>query len=165
MKLILEESELEELKIEDLLKSNDGGKVITPEVGKRGEGESDIVKEITAIDTINFGSNVAARINGVSVPSASKYGDGKDVGNEELKTKILSTKYNIQDTAVTKLMETLDLFDPTEMSKQTDIINAAQKLSSIVEKVAGGETKERAVHLHLYAPNQKKLKDYDIIDV
>lgn len=164
MKLILDDSEIQELTIEEVVRTNDRGVVHTPS-NNAGPNKSDLVKEITALDTIEFGCKIAGEINGVAHNSASKYGNGKDIGNEELRTQILSTKYDIADKAVTKLMETLELFEPSAMDNPNHIIRAAAQLSTIVEKVSGKEEKSQSVHLHLYAPTQRKVKDYEVIDV
>jgi len=164
MKLILDENELEELKIEDLLKSNDLGIVIQSQVGKRNEGVSELQKEIVAIDALENGVIVAGKVNGVPFSSASKYKEGKDLG-DDTKTRVLDLKYNIQDKATTKLMETLDLFNPSNLEKPRDIIAAARDLSSIVERISGKDSGNQQVHLHLYNPTQRKVNEYEIIDV
>jgi len=163
MNIFLDDTELKEIKPFD--PTEDKGLVILDQTGKRGEEISDIVKEITALDSIQLGSLVASKINGVPQSSASKYGNGKDIGNNEARMRILSTKYEIEDTAVTKLMETLHLINPHEVEKTRDKIALISGLSNLVDKISG-KTEEgpKQVHLHLYAPNQKVEKDYETID-
>lgn len=164
MKILLEDSELEELKIEDICKSSDKGIIIQSQVGKRSEGITELQKEIIAIDALDNGASLSSRINGVPQSSASKYKDGKDLG-EEAKINVLDRKYNIQDKATTKLMQTLDLFDPTDLEKPRDIIAAARDLSSILDRVSSKDQKGNSVHLYLYNPTQRKINEYEIIDV
>jgi hypothetical protein len=168
MEIFSEDIEIKEITIEDVIQSNDLGKVIIKgeNVGKRNEGESDLVKEITAIDALTIGASEAARINGVPQSSASKYSDGKDIADDETRARVNQHKYNIADTATAKLMETLGLFDPNGIEKQTDIIRAAQGLATIVEKISDkGKNSGNEIHLHMYAPKQKSLDKYKVIDV
>jgi hypothetical protein len=171
MKMIIDDSEIEEIlisdgRIED--KTEDKGKVIIKGEfqGKREEGKDNLVKEITAIDALTIGVTKAAEINGTTHSSASKYADGKDISDEDTRARVLSRKFNIADTAVAKLMETLDLFDPTAMDKQTDIIKAAGQLAGIVERVSEKNRAEgNQVHLHLYGPKQKSINSYEVVEV
>jgi hypothetical protein len=166
MKLFIEEEVVEEIKpIEDI--SEDKGLVITPTVGKRGENNTDIQKEIAAIDAIDLGASASAIINGVPQSSASKYGDGKDIKDADVRARIISKKYDIQDTAVSKLMETLNIIEPSELQKTRDKVMVLNGLSNLVDKITdkNGQTGQGSVHLHLYAPNQKKETDYKVIDV
>lgn len=166
MKLLLDDSEIEEITIDSLDNPNDKGIVITSKVGERSTGKSDLVKEITAIDTIELGSKIAGEINGLPQSSASKYGSALDVGDETTRLNILSRKHNIADKAIASLMDTLELFDPNGIEKQTDIIKAASQLASIVEKVTDpGKNAGNKIELHLYAPKPRPIKEYATIDV
>jgi hypothetical protein len=166
MKMIIDDSEIELKEIKDI--THDHGKVIVKheDQGKRHEAIPEIVKEIAAYDSLAIGSSKSAEINGVPQSSASKYGDGKDISDEDTKARIMSTKYNIADTAITKLMETLDLFNPQDIEKPNDIIKAAGQLAGIVEKVSAKEREGgNQVHLHLYGPKQRALSSYEVIEV
>jgi hypothetical protein len=136
-------------------------------VGKREEAVSDLVKEITAIDSINIGPTEAAKINGVPVSSASKYGNGQDIATEEVRTRVLQTRYEIQDTAIAKLMQTLEILNPNDFEKPRDKIALVTGLSQVVDKISDkrGDGDKPQVHLHLYGPNQKKESEYETIDV
>jgi len=165
MNIFLDESELTEIK--PLEENKDKGLVINPEVGKRSEGASDLVKEITALDTLTIGPTLASQINGVPISSASKYSSGKDIGNNETRARVLGAKYDIEDLATTKLMDTLNLLDPRDCEKPKDKIALLNSLSSLVDKI--GPKKEdnnsSQVHLHLYGPSQKRENQYETIDV
>jgi len=164
MNIISEEEEIKEIKIEDLVGSEDKGVVIHSEVGKRDKGEDELTKELVAYDAINLGASEAAKINGVPQSSASKYKDGKDV-KEETKENILSVRHQIEDKTITKLMATLDLFNPADIDKPIDLVNAASKLSGIVEKIHGRSKDGSSTVLHFHLPNQKKVEDYEVIEV
>jgi hypothetical protein len=158
---------LKEVKISDIIKeSNDRGKVIVDRVGDRGEGKTDLEKKAVALDSIELGPSVAAMIHGVPQSSASKYTDGKDIADPDTRAEVLNVKHNVQDQALTKLMDTLNLFDPKDLEKPKDIVNAASQLSNIVQKLTGdSKSGETNVSIHFYSPRQKKITDYPVIDV
>ena|SRR5688572_20693026 len=167
MEIFSEDLEIKEITIADIIKSNDKAIVITDQTGKnRGENKDNLVKEITAIDALELGPTAAAKINGVDVSSATVYSQGENIEDDETRARVLKHKYNIADTATTKLMETLGLFDPNGIEKQTDIVKAAASLAAIVEKVSSKDKNAgNEIHLHLYAPKQKKIESYNVIDV
>lgn len=164
MNIISDEEEIKEIKIEDLLKSEDKGVIIESTVGHRDKGETELTKELVAYDAIQLGPSKAAEIYGVPQSSASKYSSGKDL-KEDTKTNVLSIKHQIQDRTVTKLMETLELFDPSQIDKPIDLVNAASKLSGIVEKINGRDKTGGSTVLHFHLPNQRQVSDYEVIDV
>ncbi len=169
MELVTFDDEIVEIKIEDILKSNDKGKIIIKgeKVGLRDEGKDDITKEIIALDTMNVGPSLASQIHSVPVSSASKYSDGKDISDDDTRSRVLGVRHNIADKAVAQLMDTLNLFDPSNIEKPLDQIKAASMLANIVEKVSIGSNKNggNEVHLHLYGPKQNKIDRYEVIDV
>lgn len=167
MKIFIDDLEIEELKIEDSLKSDDKGILKQNNRGRpEGKTNSELQKEFAAIDALELGIVKSGEINDVCFKSAALYRDGENVA-PETKTAILNHKYQIEDKATTKLMQTLDLFDPSDIEKPIDLIMAADKLSSIVERVSGKDklNSGQQVHLHLYNPTQKKISSYDVIDV
>jgi len=166
MKLFIQDDEVIEQRIEDTLKSPDNGVVIKSQVGiKIGENRSDLTKEITALDSLEIGATKAGEINGVPQSSASKYAVGKDIADDETRVRVLNIRNQISDMATSKLMDTLDLFDPTDIEKPRELIAAARDLSTIVEKISGKGEKDQQVHLHMYMPNQNKVEKYEVIDV
>lgn len=167
MEIFSEDLEIKEITIADVIKSDDRAIIIRDRQGEsRGEGKSNLEKEIIANDEQNLGSTTAAKINGVPQSSASKYGDGKDIVDDETRARVLKNKFNIADTATTKLMETLGLFDPSAMEKQTDIVRAAAQLATVVEKLSSKDKNAgNEIHLHMYAPKQKHIDKYPVIDV
>jgi len=164
MNIFLEDDELIEIRPVD--ETEDKGLVITPNTGKTDRPEiSELRKEIAAIDTIESTARRSAEINGIGKTNAAQYAKGEDVG-EETRISILSRRNNIQDIAITKLMDTLNLLDPNLVEKERDKVAIMTGLSQVIEKL--GPSKEGSdkptVHLHLYSPTQKVEKDYDVID-
>ncbi len=172
MELITYDEEIKEILIEDIIKSNDKGKVITPGNDPListpvGPHKNDLTKEIIAYDSMEIGSRKASALHDVNKNSANDYANGERIEDPDVRARILGVKYNIADKAVAQLMETLNLFDPSAIEKQTDVIKAAGMLAGIVEKVSsnGNKGNGNEVHLHLYGPKQNKLDRYDVIDV
>ena len=163
MKLLIEDDEIIEKPI--LVESNDRGLVIRDRTGERGEGKDELTKEIIANDALIFGPSSAAKIHGVPASSASKYKDGLDL-KEDTRSRVLDRKSGIADSAVNKLLESLELFNPSDIEKPLDQVRAAQSLATIVEKMTPNSKQgENEIHLHLYAPKQRPLKEYAVIDV
>lgn len=163
MKMILDDSEVELSPITII--SEDKGLVIISKVGERGIGKDELTKEIIANDALVVGPTLAAQIHNVNISTASKYKDGLDV-KEETRKVILNKRNGIADTAVDKLMESLQMFEPSDIEKPLDRIRAAHSLASIVEKMTpNSKTGDNEIHLHLYAPKQRPLKEYDVIEV
>lgn len=169
MKIFIDDSDIEEKLISDVIQSFDRSTIhLKGELsGKRGEDKSDLTKELIAHDAIALGPSEAARIHGITQPSASKYHDGKDIADDETRTRVLATRHNIADTAIAKLMDTLNMFDPSDIEKPLDKIKSASMLAGIVEKVSIKDAKNDGnnVHLHIYASKQRKVSEYQVIDV
>lgn len=165
MKLIIEDSEIDEKPI--LIKSEDRGKIIVPSIGERGKGLDELRKEIIAHDTIEVGPTRAAEIHGITTESAFRYGNGEQIKDEDAKTRILSRKHGIGELAVTKLMQTLNMFDPNGLENQKDIVRAAKDLSSIAESMtpSSKNSGDGEIHLHMYAPKQRPMREFEVIDV
>lgn len=160
MKIFLEVED--EVEIMPVPPTEDKAIVVTPSHIIKPERVTDIVKEMAAIDAIELSVRDAGAINGVSKSQAHLYSHGIGL-SEEAKTRVLSKKYEIQDTAVTKLMQTLNLLDPTEMDNKEKIslVNSLSKVTSVgtIDEKSGVK-----VTLNLYTPNQKKEKDYEVIE-
>lgn len=169
MNIIVQEEDLKEITIEDAIKSNDRAQIIIKGeyVGKRHEGVGDIEKEIVAHDALTLGATRAAAIHNVPQSSASKYKDGLDIANEETRARVLTTRHSIADLATTKLMESLNLFNPNAIEKQEDLVRASASLANIVDKIAGNDKNKGGptVQLILYGPKQAPVSKYKVIDV
>lgn len=163
MKTILSDEELSEMTIEDSIKSNDNGIVHEDNHGKHGPRLPELQKEIIANDALELGPSRAAEIHGVPQSSASRYANGQNV-SDETKSRILDAKHQIRDLATTKLLQSLHLIDPTDLESK-DLPRVASQLSQIVERLEDKSNGNKVVELHMYAPNQKKVAQYEIIDV
>lgn len=166
---IFSDEEFEEIKpIKD---SPDKAIVITPECNggriPNKDQRDDIVKEIIADDVKELGKREAALIHGVSASSALDYSNGKGIKDPDVKTRILDKKHGIENIAITKLMETLDLLSPESVEKETDKVKIIAGLAAVIEKVGGGARNQNTnvVHLELHMPRMKEEKDYETIIV
>ena len=130
------------------------------------EKRTDEVKELIAEDVMELGAREAALIHGVSERSAANYANGKQMGSES-SARVLTKRHEIENVAITKLMQTLELLDPDNVEKERDRVTIMTGLSkvldTITEKKQGEGTK--VLHLHLYDPGRKKESDYKVIDV
>jgi hypothetical protein len=175
MELINHDEFVEEILISDILKeSSDLGKIINPNNKldiknlPMKEQRDDLTKEMIAYDSIEIGSRTAGSIHGSTKDTVNGYSNGESIKDPEIRARVLGAKHNIADKAVAQLMETLNLFDPSGIQKQSDIIKSAGILAGIVDKItgtSGSKGNEGGVHLHLYAPNQNKIEKYEIIDI
>ena len=171
MKLTIDDSEIKELKISDVVKSNDSGIVITKNehaVRERGEGRTEEQKEIIANTAIELGSTKAAEIHGTSQRLADGYSKGEHIKNEDARARILSKRHDIADVAVTKLMETLGLIQPDNFEKESDKVKAAAALANVVDKLSPATDRNKGdsqVQIVFYNPGQKDLREYKVIDV
>lgn len=130
-----------------------------------GENHNPLVKEEAAHLAIELGSTIkAAEIMGITQPGIIGYVNGRHI-DEESKIRILDHKHQIQDLAVSKLMDTLNLFNPNELEKQSDIVRAASQLSSVVDKISGKSQEKSNVQIVVYCPEPKKIESYQTIDI
>jgi len=166
MNLFIEDEEIEEIKIEDLFKSKDKGVVIKNRQGEsRGEEIPDLQKEIIAHDTLESSGKSAALVHGNTDQSANGYARGENLP-EDARNRVLAHKHDIADLAISKLMDSLNLFDPNALDKQIDIVKSASMLAGVVEKISGKtDSKGNQVTLNLYMPKQKSLESYNVIEV
>ena len=168
MNLFIEDEEIKEVKIEDILgKSKDNGIVIRNKQGEsRGKETPDIQKEIIAHDAIESGNvTKLAKEIGLTQPGVEGYTNGMNLP-EEARNRVLAHKHDIADLAISKLMDSLNLFDPNALDKQIDIVKSASMLANVVDKVTSKEGgKGNQVILNLYAPKQRQLDSYSVIEV
>jgi hypothetical protein len=168
MNIFLDDTELIEIRPVD--ETEDKGIVITPNKNPVGEvierqEISDLRKEITAMDSIEMTARKSAEINGVGKSNAALYAKGEGLEGDS-RVRVLALRNNIQDVAIAKLMDTLNLLDPNLVEKERDKVAIMTGLSQVIEKLspAKDSTDKPTVHLHLYSPTQKVEKDYDVID-
>ena len=166
---------------------NNGPELRMPEIIKapdlgRGEGNTNLdplTKELVAIDgaLVPFGRGTTqtdiAKIHGVKQEEVSYLSRGFDRSNiderkedEPIKESINQVKYRALDAATTKLMETLDLFDPSALN-QKNLPDAAVKMASVMERLEGRGNVSSAppVQFHIYAPRTRHEDQYEVIEV
>ena len=183
MKIIVEDKDVKLDDLSDLLgsindSSSDSGIVKKsgrgPAVGDgRGKEIPELTRELMALDyaanQINgITQTEVGKIHGSQQQRVSQLAGNNINGNAspDLKAKVDQVRNRIENTAISKLMSTLDLFNPEALTDQNEVINAASKMSQIVERVSGKRKDEtQQVHLHLYAPRVKKEMEYEVIDV
>lgn len=168
MNIFIEEEEIKEIRIEDILKpSNDRGVVHQKHQGEsRGLERSDLEKEIIAHDVIETSGLSASKVHDITQQGANGYARGENL-SDEARDRVIAHKYNVADIAISKLMDSLNLFDPNGLDSEMDRIKSASMLAGIVEKVTSKENGKGGnnVVLNLYAPQQRALSKYDVIEV
>lgn len=163
MKFILEDDDIEI--IEPIRKTIDEGIVHLPtNTGNEVPRYTEEQKEKIANDVLNGMTGLeASKVYGVSQPLANSYARGESLTGD-VRTRVLSKRYDIQDVAVTKLMDTLGLLDPAKL-RVKDQIQLMNGLAGVVDKMSEkGPIMPSKVELHLYAPNQKKESEYEVIE-
>jgi len=110
------------------------------------------------------------RAFGVSQEAASAAARGASGGRPptaERKLKVEAAQSQIRDTALLKLMKSLDLItdDKLEDLGAKELSNVASNLSRVVTSVSEAESNKSPVNIVVYAPEMKKETQYKIIDV
>jgi len=180
MNILIEESDVKEIPILPLpeIEITTGRVIIPPALGRRPGtiDKTHLEKEIIALDA-NFSGlsqTEVARIHGVTQPEVSIHSRGVDRTNldgqnvdKEIRTLINQTKHKIADRATTRLMESLDLFNPSAL-EQKDLPSAAMKMAGVVEKVTQGfegDGNRLAVQFNIYAPRVRSEDSFQVIEV
>lgn len=174
MKLILDDKEVP--KGNDLLEkliTNDKALIRRSGSGNyegRPKETNELTRELAALDHVMGNGTQAeiAKVHGISQEAISSYSNGR-VGarvDDDLKARVNQVRYDIADLATSKIMTTLELFAPHSL-EQKELPGAAMKMASVLEKISGKNKDEgnQQVHLHFYAPTQKKEHEYKIIEV
>lgn len=163
MKFIIEDDDVEI--VEPIRETPDAGLIHLPtNTGNEVPRYTEEQKEKIANDVLNgMSGKEAAAIYGVSQPLANSYARGEGMSSD-VRTRVLSKKYDIQDHAVTKLMDTLNLLNPSQL-RTKDQIQLMNGLAGVIDKMSEkGPVMPSKVELHLYAPNQKKESEYEVIE-
>lgn len=161
MKIISDEP-IEELPLPTI---DSEGKVHVPAKLGRGEKVPRLVKELVAIHT-NLGMNQseAAKLNDISQTEVSRIERGVkgreyDQEDEELKLIGQQAKHKIVDIATTKLMKSLNIFEPSAL-KQSELPGAAAKLAAVTEKLSGNAGPINQTNFIVYQPRAKSESDF-----
>lgn len=94
---------------------------------------------------------------------------GRQVVNEDLKNSVENfvedrTKA-ISGKALDILMATLEGVDPTKIKSQVSKVRAAKDLAAIHEKMQGKGPEGGLTKVLIYAPRQRDMKEFDVIDI
>lgn len=178
MKIFIDDEEIKEIPIFQVPTVIDGTIVIPDALGRKKDkpNKSQLQKEIIALDTVDsrLSQKSLAQIHGITQTEVSIHGRAIDRSNidgrksdNELKDLINAKKYSIADAATSRLMESLDLFNPTALD-QKDLPAAASKMAAIVERVTqgfeGAQTGPQIL-FQVYAPRTRSEDTYDVIVV
>jgi hypothetical protein len=91
-----------------------------------------------------------------------------EVKNEK-KDALKEAKESIEASAINGVLQAVGLVGPmiSGIKDPTKLVRVAKDLAGLADSVRGErpEDREKSVHVHLYAPTQKKLEDYNVIDV
>jgi hypothetical protein len=167
MRIFRESEEKEEIPPikEEKLNPEDKGLVKMPVNPRERAPVPNDVKELVAIDAAFMGNKKTSLLHGVPLKTVEDIAANTEAG-QNARAMVTMAKHGIADLATAKLMQTLDLLSPHEINKEVDKISVIDGLSRVIHRM--GDKKEegqKVVHLHLYAPNQKKEDDYPIIEV
>lgn len=178
MKIIHTDEEIIEKKIVlPMPEIDDQGEVKVPEIlgRKKDSHVSEGKKNLIAFDSVmsNLSQSDIARIHGTSQSLVSYTSQGFNATNIDTRKKdpdvrqVLSeTREKVATAASAKLLESLDLFNPTGL-EQKELPGAALKLSTVLEKASQGFTGNEGpkVSFIVMAPRMRKEEDYGMIDV
>lgn len=141
------------------------GRVQVPAKLGRGATVPRLVKELVAVHT-NLGMNQdeAAKINGISQTEASRLergvkGQEYDQVDPEIQLVGQQAKHKIIDLATTKLMKSLNIFEPSAL-EQKDLPGAAAKLAAVTEKLSGNASPINQTNFIVYQPRAKSEADF-----
>lgn len=179
MEVIVSDKDIKIDDLSDLRGGNDKGIVKRsgrgPGKGEgRGENIDSLTKEFIAIDGASGLSTQKelAAIYGVTQTTVShlsngKLGTGRNTEvDPELGETVKRVKEKIEGSAVDKLMETLDFYDPSALKNQLEVVTAAQKLASVVEKIKGREKEgKNNISIVFYNPRQRDINSYEVVEV
>lgn len=179
MKIVVPEKEIKVDDLSDLFSTNDKSKTMTIGSGsKKNEGRGKeldpLTKELMAIDGAagNARQSDIALIYGTTQEAVSQRSHGMNTSgpnasvDEDLKETTDRVRHKIENAAVSKLMSTLELFEPEGLENQMEVVTAATKLASVVEKIKGGRDKNTTnVQVVMYQPRMREVKDYEVLEV
>lgn len=112
----------------------------------------------------------AAREFGVSPQTASRLANGKTTHgapDQDLRKGIESRLGATANVAIDKLVAALEHLTPDKMAqeKATGLARIANDMAGIVEKVVPKRQDEGNVQIHVYVPELREEREYDVIDV
>lgn len=175
MPLFVSESEAQDRlnASEVIVKRMNGQTVGKPRADKGRPRLTPAMQELLGTMAHLSGKTATANAFGISRVHADNLSKGLDSGpnnpeNKELKAKIESNIGKVKDTALEKLMTSLDLITPDKLKgeKPRDLSAIAKDMASIVEKTGPKEaTGGNQVQVQIYIPERTKTEqDYPVVD-
>jgi predicted transcriptional regulator len=141
----------------------------------RGQGNNEVpapMREIIAEDAILSGNGRLGELLGVSRQSINAYKNGSTSLATYNKKGRVTARDRIANKATSKVLMALEQITQEKMEEVKevkDLASIAKDMSVIVDKLAPSkresDEKTPQVHVHLYGPHQKKIEDYEVIDV
>jgi transcriptional regulator with XRE-family HTH domain len=117
-----------------------------------------------------------ANMFGVSKSSVTAYKKGvtthnketaSEISNQELRVSITEKSDKIAESAVDKLMGALNLIQPELLEKRPvrEIASVAVSLANVFDKVRPQTDKPAAAQVIIFAPGQRNLEEYNVVEV
>lgn len=145
---------------EEIIRGGVRGRHVTPEP----------IRDLIGLLGENQSAASVARAFGVSGNTAERAVTGRVGGRpatEERAAKVHARKLEIQDTALTKLMASLNLIDEEKLADTSakDLSVIAGNMAKINANLEGQGTLGNNISITVYAPAQKEEHKYKTIDV
>jgi hypothetical protein len=141
---------------------------------------NEIKKIITILSNEGEQSKELASVFQISKRSVDEYraGETSKLPNPELKQikkeildRVSSGRMQAEELAIQTVLTALNILPDKiqDIKKPKQLASIAKDMAILANQMADRDRDvngdKKTVHLHLYAPQQKKIEDYDIIDV
>lgn len=139
----------------------------------RGESKTNVPQELREIiaeeKTLGTPSSILEKAFGVKPSTVSAYGRGENSLEGRVNPGLIRARNRVANKATEQLMSALESLSTRNLDtvKATDLSTIAKDMAQIADKmvpVAVDENKN-TIHVHLHAPKQGGLDDYEVIDV
>lgn len=121
------------------------------------------------VDGGGNGVEIAAAfgVSRMAVSNAARGRSGPNPPNEERRRKLEERQLDIKDTALIKLMSSLNLLTEEKMEDLTakDLSQVASNMSKVVHSIQAGEAAGSPVNIVIYSPEIRKEESFKVIDV
>lgn len=132
-----------------------------------------VVREIIAEAKLSGESNKEIQKHfPVSSSSISAYQHGVTstaAYNKPKNERLQKVRNNVSKRAGNRLLEALDALGNKDLNVESakDVSSIAKDMAAVFEKITPEikEEKEKTFHLHIHAPKQKSVDDYEVIDI
>jgi len=140
----------------------------------RGNGNKNKSPELRALAgslAKVIGGKAVSELLPVSGASANNYAKGKIAPvngvDEELKAKVDERTSKIANTALNKLLSSLEAINTLKLSESSpkEASSVAKDLATVIEKTSAKNDNPTNVNVIIYAPKRSQLDDYDTIEI